>query len=257
MSVTIGQGKKISLEEFVRVTFYSQTVVLAGSEAAPSKTTSAVTNWADSVGRDNFAARTVCRAGLLCRASSYAQVRGVNQTVVQFLVTLLNANVIPAFTTSENAGIELVSFLGGNGFSFAETGDNVVPASEGLALAKLAPLQLTAEEADELRAYPFLTIGLGGVLAAASTSLIRVVDCVTALSCEAVGSGVDSYDAANFEVSRPHRGQMQSASNLRLLLDGSKRIGTIAKDKRALAVSLQSAPQSTGPSRDVILAAVK
>ena len=115
---------------------------------------------------------------------------------------------------------------------------------------------MTVEDTEELQSYPFLTIGLGGILAAASSNLIRMVDSVTALSCEAAGSGVEAYDAANFEVGRPHRGQMQSASNLRLLLDGSKRIGTVAKDKRCDMVSLQIAPQSTGPSRDVILTGV-
>lgn len=256
MSVTIGQGKKISLDEFVKVTFYSQTVVLAGSDATPSKPRFS-NNLSVSLGKDGYTAKSICRAGLLCRASSYAQVRSANQSVLQVLVSLLNSNVVPAFTSIDNAGNELTSFLSGNGVCYVNSNEDLVSASEGLALAQLSALQLSPEEANELKAYPFLTIGLGGILSAASTNLIRVVDCVSALSCEAAGSGVDSFDAANFEVGRPHRGQMQSASNLRLLLDGSKRIGTCPKDKRAQVVSLQSAPQATGPCRDVILAAVK
>lgn len=256
MSVTIGQGKKITLEEFVRVTFYSQSVVLAGSEAV-SGHASGIGKWRDQVENGDYVSKFISRAGLLCRASSYAQIRSANQIVLQLLVALLNSNITPAFTTFENAGAELVSFITGNGYGYY--GDSEIPTSsfELFNAANLVPVRLTVEDTAELESYPLLTIGLGGVMAAASSNLIRMVDSVTSLSCEAAGSGVEAYDAANFEVGRPHRGQMQSASNLRLLLDGSKRIGTIAKDKRSDVISLQSAPQSTGPSRDVILAAVK
>ena len=256
MSVTVGQGKQITLEEFVKVTFYSQSVVLAGTETGPAHV-GGLWKWNGNVGTGEYTAKIIARAGLLCRASSYAQVRGANQVVLQLLVALLNSNITPAFSTFENAGAELVSFITGNGYGYYGDSESTTSSFELFNTANLAPLKLTVEDTEELQSYPFLTIGLGGILAAASSNLIRMVDSVTALSCEAAGSGVEAYDAANFEVGRPHRGQMQSASNLRLLLDGSKRIGTVAKDKRCDMVSLQSAPQSTGPSRDVILTAVK
>ena len=138
MSVTVGQGKKVTLEEFVKVTFYSQSVVLAGTETGPAHV-GGLWKWNGNAGTGEYTAKIIARAGLLCRASSYAQVRGANQVVLQLLVALLNFNITPAFTTFENAGAELVSFITGNGYGYYGDSESTTSSFELFNTANLAP----------------------------------------------------------------------------------------------------------------------
>lgn len=257
MSVVVGAGKKLSLDEIVRVAVHNQIVSVAGSAAVHQRTqglldSNTLNAQKDSAGVERMP-RAICRAGIVCFISSLLQSRSPNLQLSERLVNLLNVNVLPAFTTCAAASQELISFFRKEGFCYSNTCNGIVDCAS----IELSPASLTAEESEALSSYPFLTIGLGCIVAAASASFIRLVDCVSALSCEAAGSSAEPFDGANFEVCRPHRGQMQSAANLRLLLDGSKRVGSCSKDKLAALTSLHNAPQVTGPCRDVIVASVK
>jgi histidine ammonia-lyase len=177
--------------------------------------------------------------------------------LVEFLASALNKNIVPAFTSNASSGNELVEFVAGNGLCYAAQKDELVECAQIFAASGLSAVVLSAEAEQDVRSYPFLAIGAGCMAAAAALSIVRVVDCVTSLSCEASGCSAEGFDAAIFEVGKPHRGQMQSASNLRLLLDGSKRVNTCPKEPRAALQGVQSSPQTTGPCRDIILAAAK
>lgn len=258
MSVVISAGKKNSLDDIIRVAVNNQPILLAGG-SVPVK--SAGTNpviaqrfsaQTDVAGIERLP-RSICRAGLLCYISFLMQSRAPNMCLLETVARLLNDNIVPAFSTSESANNELITFLSNGGVCYSNENDDLVDS----AFLDVKVVCLTNEEAEQILAYPFLAVGLGCIVAAASMNFIRLIDSVSALSCEAVGSNAEPYDAANFEVCRPHRGQMLSASNLRLLLDGSKRTGSYPKDKLPVLVSLHNAPQVTGPCRDVIIASVK
>lgn len=61
---------------------------------------------------------------------------------------------------------------------------------------------------------------------------------VAALTCEATRASTAAFEAANFEV-RPHRGQMDCAERLRLMLEGSKSCNSKkASSSRAIALSV-------------------
>jgi histidine ammonia-lyase len=260
MSVTIGTGKKMTLEEVVRVAIHRERIALAGSGGVDTKSIQkelkkGVTT---SIINEVFVASDIARAGVVCRISSLAQVRqNANLATIQFLIDALNANIVPAFSAYERAGLELVQFMEGKGKCYFSEGESIVDVSEAFAAASLVPIEVSPKAAEEYSTYPVLVIGLGCVAAAASLNMLKMVDCVAALSCEATGCSAASFDAANFEVSRPHRGQMASASNLRLLLDGSKRVGSCPEEKRVATLSVQNTPQVSGPCRDVLLAAAK
>lgn len=56
--------------------------------------------------------------------------------------------------------------------------------------------------------HSVVTVGVGSLLVAAATTITKVLDSVSALSCEAVGfKSLESFDSAIFESSRPHRGR--------------------------------------------------
>ena len=261
MSVSVGVNKKCSLDELVRVAQECQSVGIIGTDVLGLKS-AMITTDASSILRTNdgneCVSRVTSRAGLFCLINALVQGRpGHAAKLLEFLLTALNCNVVPAFTCNNKASDELIAFIGGNGMCYSGDKHELIDASTGLSNAGLTAASVTPEQASELKSYPFLVIGTGCLAAAAAGNYIRMVDCVAALSCEASGCNVDAFDAANFEVCRPHRGQMQSASNLRLLLDGSKRTNTCSKEAAVLVKSLQTSPQTIGPCRDIIVAAFK
>mmetsp|Transcript_32295 Transcript_32295/g.69556 ORF Transcript_32295/g.69556 Transcript_32295/m.69556 type:complete len:940 (-) Transcript_32295:54-2873(-) len=242
MSVVVSEGKRISVDDVVRVAVHRNALVINAGEVirAASGKAGFIAQTGDAVALD------ICRAGMMCRAVSlHARKQAANKPLVDFLVRALNADVVPVISSYETSGQELVDFVSGGKYI-----DGVEGVGSGL-----VSLTLTPAQAEELRLYPFLAIGLGCLLASGSTNLLKTIDCVAALSCEAFGCSADAFEAQ--ELSRPHRGQMHSAANMRMLLDGSKRINTCAADRKALALPLHCAPQTTGPCREVLAAAAK
>ena len=259
MSFGLGANKKCSLEELVRIATGYQSISLIGSEQSVAKV-SAVEDGTVLIAETGnpCVSRSVARAAVISRIHSLAQGRSNNFVkTLELLVLTLNLNIVPVFTTLDHSGDELVAFVEGKGQCYVSDKNEIGSTSSCFATAAVSPVTLTAEESQVLRSHPFLMIGMGCMLSAAAVGTTRIVDCITALSCEAAGSGVDAFDGANFEVNRPHRGQMLRASNLRLLLDGSKRINTCPKDQKNSLLKLHNAPQTTGPCRDIIIAAAK
>jgi histidine ammonia-lyase len=82
------------------------------------------------------------------------------------------------------------------------------------------------------------------------------VDPIAALAVEAAGARVDGFDPTLFEILRQHRGQMLSASNLKLLLEGSKRAGSNKTLGESFA-EFHSIPQIVGPAQEAIAIATK
>jgi hypothetical protein len=255
MSVCVGVGKKCSLDELIRVALGQQAVSVIGQEHLTCAKLAPMNGSPFEGVSGLYASRAFARAALFCRLHSLAQGR-VSVVLLDFLASALNANILPALSDAD-ASTQLATFATGTGKCLSPTENTVADLAASLASAGLSAPTLSEIETRGLASYPLLAIGAGCLLAGAALSSVRVVDCITALSCEAAGSGVESFDAAGFEVGRPHRGQMQSAANLRLLLDGSKRINTCPKELSSAVESLQSAPQTTGPCRDIILASAK
>jgi len=254
MSVTITVGKRITLDDVVNVSVHRQ-ILIIGLSADPIGA-----EVSSPIARKELppiGLREISRASLTTRVISLALGRlSSNLKTISFMVTALNEDIVPVLSSPDSAGQELIDFIEGKGKCFSKSG-NVVDTVVALAEAKLSGIELAAGESEELSGYPLITTGVGCLLAAGAKNLLSTVDCISALSCEAFGCSTDAFDALNFEMSRPHRGQMASATNLRLLLEGSKRVNTCPSEKRADAIPLHCAPQTTGPCRDVILAATK
>jgi histidine ammonia-lyase len=74
---------------------------------------------------------------------------------------------------------------------------------------------------------------------------------VAALTCEAVQAYTEPFDSSHFDLSRPLKGVMQSASQLRALLEGSR---SANESKRSVqdAEAIAAIPQIHGPAREAI-----
>jgi hypothetical protein len=179
------------------------------------------------------------------------------ERIIETLVDLLNTNVIPCFSDVMLAGAQLVAALTGSSNALFYVNDRVLSMEQVLADDLFNPVGLTASEANCLAQSPCVVVGSVSLVAAGAARLASIVDCVSALSCEAFGAAVAPFDAAIFENYKQHRGQLNSASNLRALLEGSMRVNTpSSKDDSVLRV-FAALPQSTGPAVDAIVASAK
>ena len=184
----------------------------------------------------------------------------VRSEILVLLSDSLNKNIVPLIP-SPSSGKCLVNFIIGEGSCVFN--HNVINVSEAFQECGIQPIRdqpLTNEEIYVLTNYPFIELGLGCLLANGSLKLLNVSDCIVSLSCEAVGASVlDAFDSNNFEISRQQRGQMVSATNLRSLLEGSKRVSShtsmsvdLPKDTIDL---LRSSPQVIGPCLESVTGA--
>jgi histidine ammonia-lyase len=128
------------------------------------------------------------------------------------------------------------------------------PASEALAAAGIAPVELAEKEGLALING---TSGMLGMLLLASADLHRLfatLDLAAAMSVEAL-LGTDAVFAADLQALRPHPGQADSAANLRALLTGSAIMAghhAHATTRVQDAYSLRCAPQVHGAARDTL-----
>jgi histidyl-tRNA synthetase len=201
-------------------------------------------------------ANSITRSGLVCRIMSLLAGRTpIRSVLISMLTALVNNQLTPILSSVEAAAEELIAFFAGNGSASAADGV-VISAVEALTLIGSQPLILLNCERHALLGYPFISIGLACVVVGSTNQVVKSLDALTALSCEAAGCSLEPFDPTLYETHRQHRGQIQSATNLKALFDGSKRvIARAAVDARHAA--LHSIPQSNGPALEALAAACK
>lgn len=192
----------------------------------------------------------ICRAGLFFRLRSLLQGRlGVRGEVMTFITQLLNDHIIPVFSCDEHAGVELVKIMSGgsvwcytiNGLEKSDT------ALQGKTLTLSSREQITLSDGK------FLTTGASCLIAFGASSIQSSLDCIAALSCECVGAESEPFSAMHFENNRQHRGQITSSSNLRYILEGSKKINTTNKPSTVF----RTIPQINGPIQESLAVAIR
>lgn len=195
----------------------------------------------------------LARAIMLLKCASFLEGRsGVRAEVAQFLTDLLNHGIVPVLPPM-NALACLAQFcISENGSCFFGLNSEKVPYKQALSQTSLVIPGLFAKEVEAFKSQGVL---VGSAIFSLSVHwgemLVDVADCVAALSCEAIRASATPFGATIHDVCRPHKGQVRSAGNLRLLLDHSLLIGS-SKRKTADPTSFQTIPQQHGPAREVL-----
>ncbi|MDH6153653.1 histidine ammonia-lyase [Paraburkholderia sp. WSM4179] len=151
---------------------------------------------------------------------------GVRREVMEALITLYNADVLPVIPVKGSVGASgdlaslahMSAVLLGVGEVFAK-GERV-PATEGLALVGLKPLTLQAKEGLALLNGTQASTALALYNMFAIEDLYRTALVRGALSVDAAMGSVKPFDARIHEL-RGHQGQIEAAAAYRLLLQGS------------------------------------
>jgi histidine ammonia-lyase len=217
-----------------------------------------VRSHATAVGR--VLSRPEARAMLLLRAHVLALGHsGVRPELVDLMVEMLNADVIPAVPEQGSLGASgdlaplanLALPLIGAGQVLTDVGTE--PATDGFQRAGLDPLTLEAKEGLALVNGTQGMLAIGGLAAERLSTLVRTADAVAAMTIEAA-LGTDAPFDYRLQRLRPHPGQAASASNLRLLLEGSPILASHRDSEHLVqdAYSLRCAPQVHGATRDVL-----
>jgi len=200
----------------------------------------------------------VVRAMVVIRAKTLAMgFSGVSVALVEALVALLNAGVIPAVPEHGSLGasgdLAPLAHVGLclTGEGWVLEGGETVPAQRALEKSGLSPMRLQTKEGLALING---TDGMLGMLILALEDLrllLETADVTTAMSVEAL-LGTDRVFREELHAVRPHPGQLSSARNLHKLLGGSPLVASHRESAHLVqdAYSLRCSPQVYGAARD-------
>ncbi len=214
----------------------------------------------------------VVRAAMVIRAASLTRgYSAVREVVVQTILDMLARDVIPAVPEYGSLGasgdliplahVALVMSRGEEGeepldSGTARHGGQVVSGVEAMAAAGIERIVLGAKEGLALLNGTSFSTAQTALALADAENLVATAEVAAAMSVEALMGFGDAFIPELHEA-RGHAGQIETAANIRALLQGSALIdGGIGRDPERQppqdAYSLRCTPQVLGPVRDTL-----
>jgi histidine ammonia-lyase len=170
---------------------------------------------------DVVRAMLVIRVNTLMRGHS-----GIRVETLRAQAALLNAGIVPVVPQKGSVGasgdlaplshLAIVLLGGGEAFYKGER----LPGAEALKRAGLAPVTLSHKEGLALNNGTAQMLATGVLAAARLEDLLDTADLAAAATLDAFAGRMRAFDE-HVHALRPHPGQVQSAANLRKLLEGS------------------------------------
>ncbi|EME52529.1 tyrosine 2,3-aminomutase [Amycolatopsis decaplanina] len=210
--------------------------------------------------------RAMIAARLNALAKGYSAVR---PAVLDRLAAYLNLNITPAVPEMGSLGASgdlaplshVAVTLIGEGYVL-EDGERT-PTGPVLERHGIVPLTLRAKEGLALINGTSAMTGLGALVVGRALDQVRQAEIISALVVEVLRGSTSPFLAAGHERARPHRGQIDTAANLRVLLDGSGlAVGHAELSRQARdgdgevylqkAYTLRAVPQVLGAVRDTL-----
>ncbi|MCL4871547.1 MAG: histidine ammonia-lyase [Anaerolineae bacterium] len=198
------------------------------------------------------------RAMLLVRANTLALGHsGVRPRTIHLLLEMLNKGVHPCIPSQGSLGASgdlaplahLALVVMGEGEAHYQ-GERL-PGGEALARAGLKPLELEAKEGLALLNGTTLMVGVGALQVRRAINLLLTADAAACLSLEAL-NGTDRAFDARVHAARPHPRQIDCATFLRKLLQGSEMVRGRDSQNVQDPYTLRCVPQVHGAARDAI-----
>jgi len=200
------------------------------------------------------------RAMMLLRANSLSKGNsGVRSAIIDTICEMLNRGVTPMVPSQGSVGASgdlaplghLALALIGEGECLDDKGARI-PAADAMKRAQVKPLVLEAKEAVSLINGTQAMLAVGVLALLAAETLADTADVVGALVVDAL-RGTDVAFDERIHKARPHSGQLQTAANLRKMLEGSQlRESHRDCDRVQDAYSLRCMPQVHGAVRNTL-----
>ncbi len=194
------------------------------------------------------------RGALVLRINTLAQgYSGVRPELVEFLVALLNQDVVPVVYEKGSVGasgdLAPLAFIAlvviGRGEAFFK-GERLTGAA-ALKKAGLAPLELEPKEGVALINGTQMMTSVGTLTLVDAEELLEIAEASGAMSIAALGGDKKITDKRLHRL-RPHKGQLQSARKLARFLEDVEKQGGMIQD----AYSLRCIPQVHGAVRQAL-----
>ncbi len=183
---------------------------------------------------------------------------GARTETVRLLAALLNADCLPVVPSQGSLGAsgDLAPLahmvLPLIGLGRVRLGERVMPASEALAELDLHPVRLGPKEGLALINGTQMMAAYGAALVVRARHLAKHADVVASISLEGLRGSVRPF-AEKLNMLRPHKGAIESAANVRRLMEGSKILESHAGCNRVQdPYSLRCVPQVHGAARQAI-----
>lgn len=194
-------------------------------------------------------AMMLLRANALCKGFS-----GVMLSTIECLVNMLNAGVHPIVRSKGSVGssgdlcplAHMVLPMIGEGE--AEYNGQVMSGAQAMKEAGVSTIVLKAKEGLALINGTQAMMGNAVLAVYDAERLLKQADIVSALTVDSLGGIIDAFDE-RIQLVRPHKGQIDTAENLRKLLKNSKRITRQGESRMQDSYSLRCIPQVHGASR--------
>jgi len=200
------------------------------------------------------------RAMMLLRANSLAKGHsGIRGVVIDTLCEMLNRRVTPLVPSQGSVGASgdlaplahLALAMIGEGECLDDKG-NRISSADALRRAQIKPLVLEAKEAVSLINGTQAMLAVGTLTLLAAETLVDSADVIGALTLDALRGTDVAFDERIHRV-RPHAGQIETAHNLRRMLEGSQIRESHRECGRVQdAYSLRCIPQVHGAVRDTL-----
>ena len=206
---------------------------------------------------DPFDTSTV-RAIMLIRANTLARgFSGIRRETLELILECLNLGVHPTIPEKGSLGASgdlapLAHFacvLIGEGS--AEYGGEILTGAEALKRAGLSPVILKAKEGLALTNGTTVMTAVGLLETARAIKLADLADISGCLSLEALNGTTSAFDE-RIHALRPHPRQIECASNLRNILEGSEFVRHFDAANVQDAYTLRCMPQVHGACRDAV-----
>ncbi|MFI2652177.1 tyrosine 2,3-aminomutase [Micromonospora fulviviridis] len=219
-------------------------------------------------------ARAIVSARLNALAKGFSAVR---PEVITQLELYLNLNITPAIPEMGSLGASgdlaplshIASTLLGEGYVLR--GGRAVPTAEVLREYGITPMTLRFKEGLALINGTSAMTGLGALVVAGAAEQVRQAEIISALVIETLRGSTGPFLAEGHDLARPHPGQIDSAANMRALMEGSALTVSHADLRQQLAderqadravqrtniymqkaYSLRAVPQVLGAVRDTL-----
>ncbi|RIX97776.1 histidine ammonia-lyase [Aureimonas flava] len=199
--------------------------------------------------------REETRAVMAAQVAGYSRgASGVRPEIVETLLALLDADILPAVPSRGSVGYlthaaAIALVLIGEGR--ARHGGETMPGAEALRRIGRAPLVLEAKEGLSLVNGTPCSTGLACLALHRIALLLDWADAAAALSHDALGSQLGTFDADALALRRSE-GLQAVGANLRGWLDGSARLAARAGRRTQDPLSLRAVPHIHGAARDAL-----
>jgi histidine ammonia-lyase len=202
----------------------------------------------------------IVRAMMILRVNALAKGHsGIRSSTLDAMIAMINANIIPVVPSQGSVGSSgdlaplshLALALIGRGECVVEGAR--MPSADVLRAHGIAPVVLEAKEGLALINGTQMMCAFGALALHRAMNLAAHADIIGALSCDAL-RGTDNAFDPRLHATRPHPGQIQSAANLRALMQGSAIRESHRTDDTKVqdAYSLRCMPQVHGATRDTL-----